>query len=232
MTTQEAKFATPAEVLAFMLAGNATFTYRSLRTGTRFTYKVTLADKRNPEDKNEAPAWFVAVLAGPDNTADYTYLGMIKAMTFFATAKSKHMAESASFKTFKWALATFAQNVNVMPSQMEVWHTGHCGRCGRALTVPESVASGIGPECAAIMQREQVKLALDPKAPEIPVKRTYAAAKASHGQVVSTVVTPGSNTEDFNAKWMQHKNEFAAREREQEGKAFMQDMFRDVPELD
>ena len=223
---QEAKFATPAEVLAFMLAGNATFTYRSLRTGTRFTYKVTLADKRNPQDKNEAPAWFVAVLAGPDNTSDYTYLGMIKGMNFFATAKSKHMENSASFTTFKWALSTFAKDANTMPSQLEVWHTGHCGRCGRALTVPESVASGIGPECAAIMQREQVKLALDPKAPEIPapVKRTFAAAKASHGQVVET--------EDFNKKWIEHKNEFAAREREQEGRAFQADMFRDVPELD
>ena len=31
---------------------------------------------------------------------------------------------------------------------LEVWHEGRCGRCNRALTVPESIASGIGPECA------------------------------------------------------------------------------------
>jgi len=28
-----------------------------------------------------------------------------------------------------------------------VFHEGACGRCGRTLTVPESIASGFGPEC-------------------------------------------------------------------------------------
>ena len=30
----------------------------------------------------------------------------------------------------------------------EFWHEGKCGRCGRKLTVPESIEAGIGPECA------------------------------------------------------------------------------------
>ena len=152
----ESKFNTPAEVLAFMLAGNAIFTYRSLKTGTRFTYKVTLADKKNPNDKNEQPVWFVGVLAGPDNTADYTYIGMIKGATFSETKASRHMVNAPCFVTFKWALTTFFKNVNQMPGQLEVWHIGRCGRCGRMLTVPESVASGIGPDCAAQMNRDQV----------------------------------------------------------------------------
>lgn len=33
-------------------------------------------------------------------------------------------------------------------NRMEYWHMGHCGRCNRALTVPESIINGIGPECA------------------------------------------------------------------------------------
>jgi hypothetical protein len=32
-----------------------------------------------------------------------------------------------------------------------VWHEGRCGRCGRKLTVPESIESGFGPECASIL---------------------------------------------------------------------------------
>jgi hypothetical protein len=32
--------------------------------------------------------------------------------------------------------------------KLEVWHEGRCGRCGRRLTVPESIESGLGPECA------------------------------------------------------------------------------------
>jgi hypothetical protein len=31
---------------------------------------------------------------------------------------------------------------------VEFWHEGKCCRCGRKLTVPASIASGIGPECA------------------------------------------------------------------------------------
>jgi hypothetical protein len=31
---------------------------------------------------------------------------------------------------------------------LEIWHSGRCGRCSRRLTVPESIAAGIGPDCA------------------------------------------------------------------------------------
>jgi hypothetical protein len=34
-----------------------------------------------------------------------------------------------------------------LPDFIEVWHEGKCGKCGRTLTVPSSIESGIGPEC-------------------------------------------------------------------------------------
>jgi hypothetical protein len=34
-----------------------------------------------------------------------------------------------------------------MPPLTEIWHEGRCGRCGRKLTVPDSIAIGIGPDC-------------------------------------------------------------------------------------
>lgn len=33
-------------------------------------------------------------------------------------------------------------------SRLQVWHEGRCGRCGRKLTVPSSIETGLGPECA------------------------------------------------------------------------------------
>jgi hypothetical protein len=42
-------------------------------------------------------------------------------------------------------------NAVLMPPEMEVEHSGHCGRCGRLLTVPSSVQSGLGPECQSKM---------------------------------------------------------------------------------
>lgn len=201
----ESKFATAAEVLAYMFAGNATFTFRSLRTGTRFTYNVKMADKKNENDVNEKPAFFVKVLSGPDNTSDYTYIGMIHGATFGVTKASRHMANAPSVQTLTWALKTFFANVTEMPAQMEVWHTGRCGRCGRPLTVPESVASGIGPDCAAQMGHGQVVLPLNPSAPAIPVKRTFASAKkdmkAAGGRAIADAMyapamEPGRNPDE------------------------------------
>lgn len=34
---------------------------------------------------------------------------------------------------------------------VEIWHEGKCGRCGRQLTVPESIESGFGPECVKMI---------------------------------------------------------------------------------
>src|ERR1019366_4832357 len=39
----------------------------------------------------------------------------------------------------------------LLPANLEVWHEGKCGRCGRKLTVPESIERGIGPECERLM---------------------------------------------------------------------------------
>lgn len=133
----------------YILAGNATFTIVSKTTGARYTYKV-----RKPEDwSKERPTWFVNLLSGPDNESDYHYLGLIRCWaedgryTVRQTAKSRVGTDAPSFNAIKWALG-HVLNDDVIPSQLELWHEGRCGRCGRKLTVPESVARGLGPECA------------------------------------------------------------------------------------
>ena len=35
-----------------------------------------------------------------------------------------------------------------IPEHLEIFHEGRCCACGRKLTTPESILSGIGPECA------------------------------------------------------------------------------------
>jgi hypothetical protein len=131
---------------AFVLAGNATFTLVSRKTGIRFTYKV-----RQPE---EGKPHFVAVLTGPENSTDFTYLGVIRPGPSFArTAKSKIGPDAASCKAFDW----FARQLlsrGQMPEAVELWHEGKCGRCGRKLTVPSSIETGLGPECAGRFKAE------------------------------------------------------------------------------
>jgi hypothetical protein len=125
----------------FLFAGNAIFTITSQRTGTSFTYKFSVPrDERSGE---EGPM-FAAVLTGPDNTRDYTYMGIVdRARNVIRCTKgSKIFGDAPSYKALTW----FLQNLD--SDRVEFRHCGRCGRCGRTLTVPSSIDSGLGPECA------------------------------------------------------------------------------------
>lgn len=136
-----------ANPLPFMLAGKAIFTLRSRRTGNRFTYKVSKKENEN--------FWFVSVLTGADNNNDYTYLGNISvngpqhqrygSHSFWHSKKRQISPDAPSAKAFAWAFRKLV--VRAATPDLEIHHCGFCGRCGRLLTVPESVASGYGPEC-------------------------------------------------------------------------------------
>lgn len=147
----------------FILAGKATFTLRSQKTGTRYTYRVSQAKERSnfltmPTEIREqhlqfrektlgepVDTWFVSLLSGPDNEGDYMYLGMIRNGQFLLTKKSRMTSDSLPVKAFRWTWEKLVAGVE--PQQVEIWHAGKCGRCGRTLTVPESISSGYGPEC-------------------------------------------------------------------------------------
>lgn len=133
------------ETKTFALAGNATFTVTSRKTGVRFTFKV-----RQP--RPETPH-FVSLMTGADNENDFAYFGFITAKGEFVHAKpekSRITPEAPSAKGFAWLWRNI-DNAPKLAEQVEIHHEGRCCRCGRKLTVPESVESGIGPECAAMM---------------------------------------------------------------------------------
>lgn len=91
---------------------------------------------------------FVAVLTGADNTSDYTYLGSIVKTPhprYEHGRKSPIGPDAPSAKAAQWYLSRLFGGGDV--SQVEVWHDGTCGRCGRDLTDPVSVSRGIGPDC-------------------------------------------------------------------------------------
>jgi hypothetical protein len=145
MTFQNAK-----EIEIFTLAGKAIITLTSQKTGTHFTYQIKQVKDQNTGNLKQA--WFVSVLNGPDNHSDYCYIGMLDArgpmigeLAFRITRGSRAGADSPSVKGFVYFWEHIRQGH--MPSQMDIQHEGHCGRCGRLLTHPESINNGIGPEC-------------------------------------------------------------------------------------
>ena len=133
----------------FALAGNATLTVVSLKTQERFTFKVTKAQGASRSPSGEVP-WFVKVLTGPDNETSYTYLGTLWATRYVHAHKSHIAHDAPSAKAATWFFTQLLTS-GAKLDQVEVWHEGRCGRCGRKLTVPESVSMGIGPECASQM---------------------------------------------------------------------------------
>lgn len=138
----------------FVTAGHAIFTVVSKKTGTRFTFAVERAATETDADGNvtnpDRP-WFVGVLTGPNNTKDYTYMGLIfpangQGTRFVHPRKSRISRDAPSAKAFSWFFAQLTNGGSNL-DQVEIWHMGCCGRCGKALSVPESIAAGYGPIC-------------------------------------------------------------------------------------
>lgn len=131
-----------SKALDFITAGNATFTVKSLKTGVRFTYKVTM-----PEDNDNM--LFINLLTGTDNESSYSYIFHLyqkDGVPMLVHSKKARITEDApACVAFKYVFYNLLVGKE-MPL-VEIWHEGRCGRCGRKLTVPESIDSGYGPEC-------------------------------------------------------------------------------------
>ncbi len=141
-------------VRSFATAGRAVFTLVSKRTGDRRTFRVRRAEPQPGRAVQDF--WFIDMLTGPDNTHDYTYLG------FWRAANDGSLVYGHNKKGFGKQAGDLArwltqQLNNIRPEvalrffeQCEFWHEGRCGRCGRALTDPTSIAAGIGPVCGTM----------------------------------------------------------------------------------
>lgn len=128
----------------FVTAGDAFFTFKSA-TGEHFTFHVERPEKFRGE-------YFGQVFKGTDNAdrRSYKYVGMVNdsTLTLRATNGSKQYGpDSKEFKVLAWALDIVAGR-KPLRDGYELRHAEKCGRCGRKLTNPESIRTGIGPECA------------------------------------------------------------------------------------
>lgn len=137
-----------------LLAGSAKFTLTSRKTGNRFTFQIRSGAKdrsKNWSTNNQNHTfYFVKVLNGPDNGKDFMLIGFLKR----ADESSKIVSFEAYQKTrtapSRFAIEWFLQKVfvvGVIPDDVTIDWASSCNRCGRELTVPESIKSGYGPEC-------------------------------------------------------------------------------------
>lgn len=136
----------------YIEGGNAKLTIQSKATEDRFTFRFRRPTEGALQPGRAAPIW-VSVLNGPDNDSHYQFIGTIfpdrSTSEIRPSQRSKVSMDAPSAKAVSWLLrqAYLGQNDEALFGRASIWHEGTCGRCGRTLTVPESVSSGFGPEC-------------------------------------------------------------------------------------
>ncbi|MEB3089999.1 hypothetical protein, partial [Parvimonas sp. M20] len=125
-----------ATIKKFMLAGNATLTLRSPKTGTRFTYKVRRGTDFGGKPKD---FWFCSLLTGQDNDSDYQYFGHFfigrnfrgPELIYQHGRKSRISQDALSMKAWGYFAEIFRDHDPSWQADrlatIEVWHEGRCG---------------------------------------------------------------------------------------------------------
>jgi hypothetical protein len=137
-----AQITAPDRALKFMLAGKATFTVRSEKTGEHLTYQV-----REWKKSRYGTMHFVSVRTGND----YAKIGLLRHGCDFSSGRKADLPfDDARVRAFRYVLGHLLQKN--LPPKAAIWHEGACGRCGKPLTDPTSIAAGLGPECRKKME--------------------------------------------------------------------------------
>lgn len=124
-------------IYQFLTSGKAYFTVLNTLTSKSFSYRLIKA--RGKE------LYWLSVLSSPNI---YTFAGTIIPTNDgfkYHQGKGKYSFNVPSVKSVIWVLAKARKGG--LPSSVEVLHIGRCGRCGRPLTDPESIKTGLGPIC-------------------------------------------------------------------------------------
>ncbi len=135
----------------FIFAGKAVFTIHNNKE-EHYTFQVTKKESYDGED-----IFFLALLSGPDNGGDYTYMGILTSEgEVRITRASKFNNDSKPVKVAEWGVKMVMQGKE-LPEGYGINHAGRCGRCGRTLTRPEGIDPegyrfGFGPECWKMAQ--------------------------------------------------------------------------------
>jgi len=160
MTMYEAGALKPEAVMTYLTSPKpgsrrgCTLTIVNDESGGRVTLRF-----RRPKGRDGKPfsAVMVDVMTGSDNEGDYAFAGSLRGATMNISAKSKCPAAKAKMAkaVLDWTLARVEGGHPLVGAKTDgtafsvrVLHEGRCACCGRKLTVPESIDTGIGPVCA------------------------------------------------------------------------------------
>jgi hypothetical protein len=146
----------PGEIRRYIMAGNATFTLVSHKSH-QSTHIQSQVRYQGPGQE---------LVYGESGQVESTLsrysaaraMSLSRTISISAYSSSSVMGTTISSPRLRvrtpiphpsrvpWFWNLLEQGAHVS-NQIDFWHEGRCCVCGRKLTVPESVADGIGPEC-------------------------------------------------------------------------------------
>lgn len=118
--------------------GKVIFTFLNKETENHRTFKICKSDFADGKI-------VVSLLTGGDNTFNYTSFGFLDPITYRVSIWKKFQNVENYPKYGRIIERMFT---DLLPEKLVVSHSGKCFKCGRTLTTPESIESGIGPVCA------------------------------------------------------------------------------------
>lgn len=125
---------------------NGTYTLINIEKKTHRTFRIYTVRKGKLEGKR-----IIGILAGPDNVTNYISFAFLNDDDTFHIWK-KHLAKKKYAQCLSILISLMIEEEKSRyHDRVEVKLSKHCLRCNRKLTVPQSIADGIGPECIKMM---------------------------------------------------------------------------------
>lgn len=117
---------------------NGIITVENTTRGTHRTFRI----RTQKEDAKFAPGErILSILTGPDNTSSYTQIAFIKDDGRILLWRRYEQSQYAQF------IRVLLEPEHYRSIGFVYHYEGHCRRCNRLLTEPQSLRSGIGPVC-------------------------------------------------------------------------------------
>lgn len=157
----------PRLLPTLFFAGRAVLTLHNQAAGTHCTLKVRQV--RDKQDRTKKlPTFYVSVsLLGDHET------GTRFAATYFQTTGTYKLGRDVQPTDQLARVMAFVHQALKNPTMLRdrgvsLLHEGACCRCGRALTHPQSIDTGFGPECWSRVLQESPSLAEEEVFQNIP----------------------------------------------------------------
>lgn len=150
-----AGFIAQDKAFEFMLAGKSEFILHSTKTNEDFKFKL---DKKDSKYNAGEFIYFVSLKVGRiDQYAGVMWFNSnTSEFNFKEKVDGPVKASSVEIRSLLFVLNKLYKEDTVQ--YLEVYHVGKCGRCGKKLTTPESILTGLGPSCSKNLGIPRIKL--------------------------------------------------------------------------